>query len=306
MRIATRGSALALRQAELVADLLVARAVAVEIVPVTTAGDRDKSTPLTVLGQGVFVKGVEEMLSSGLADVAVHSLKDVPPALTPGLELVAFPLRADPRDGLVAAHRHAAEVRGGGVRALPRQARVGTGSPRRAAQLHAVRDDLRILPIRGNLDTRIRKLRAGEYDAIVVALAGLERLGRADEADWTFGADECTPAAGQGTLVIQCRSGDRTVAAIVAAVDDPQVRTESLAERAFLAALGGGCQLPAGALARQVGRRLAMVGVVASEDGRRLLRERVEGNRTEPEALGQALAERMLPVAERLLVGARG
>jgi hydroxymethylbilane synthase len=297
LRVATRGSALALIQTRLVVELLQRRwpVLDFEIVPVSTPGDRDKQTPLTTLGQGVFVKGVEEELLDGRVELAVHSLKDVPTAETPGLALAAFPLRADARDGLALRS-------GRSLASLPAGARVGTGSPRRSAQLLALRSDLRMTPIRGNLDTRLRKLRDGKIEALTVAVAGLARLGRLAELDQVLEVEECTPAAGQGTLVAQCRADDEHVLAILAAIDVATVRIESLAERAFLARLGGGCQLPAGAVARAVdGGRLAMVGVVASTDGRRLAREQIGGSADDPEGVGRALADRLLPAASALI-----
>jgi hydroxymethylbilane synthase len=297
VRVVTRGSPLALIQTRLVVDLLVKRwpELQFEVVTASTPGDRDKQTPLTTLGQGVFVKGVEEQLLDGRVDLAVHSLKDVPTAQTPGLTLAAFPLRADARDGLVCRV-------GRNLASLPPGARVGTGSPRRSAQLLALRGDLQMTPIRGNLDTRLRKLRDGEIDALTTAVAGLERLGRLDELDQALEVDECTPAAGQGTLVVQCRADDRRALDVLAVVDAPTIRAESLAERAFLARLGGGCQLPAGAVARVFeDGRLEIVGVVASTDGKRLVREHASGASADPEGTGQALAEALLPAAQKLL-----
>lgn len=297
VRVVTRGSQLALIQTRLVVDLLARRwpDLRFEVVTASTPGDRDKQTPLTTLGQGVFVKGVEEQLLDGRVDMAVHSLKDVPTAETPGLALAGFPLRADARDGLVCRI-------GCNLASLPPGARVGTGSPRRSAQLLALRSDLQMTPIRGNLDTRLRKLRDGEIDALTTAVAGLERLGRLAELDHALEVDECTPAAGQGTLVVQCRADDDRALEMLAAVDAPTVRAESLAERAFLARLGGGCQLPAGAVARVCdGGALEIVGVVASTDGKRLVRERAGGNSTDPVAAGTALAEILWPAAQKLL-----
>lgn len=297
VRVVTRGSPLALIQTNLVVDLLAKRwpGLTFEVVTASTPGDRDKQTPLTTLGQGVFVKGVEEQLLDGRVDLAVHSLKDVPTAETPGLTLAAFPIRADARDGLVfRSGRNLASLRSG--------ARVGTGSPRRSAQLLALRGDLQITPIRGNLDTRLRKLRDGEIDALTTAVAGLERLGRLAELDQALEIDECTPAAGQGTLVVQCRADDERALEVLAAIDAPTIRAESLAERSFLAALGGGCQLPAGAVARAFdGGNLEIVGVVASADGKRLVREHVVGSTDDPEAAGRSLAELLLPAARSLI-----
>jgi hydroxymethylbilane synthase len=297
MRVVTRGSQLAVLQTGLVVDVLSARwpDVSFEIVTASTPGDRDKQTPLTTLGQGVFVKGVEEQLLNGHVDLAVHSLKDVPTDETPGLTLGAFPLRADARDGLVCRIGH-------NLASLPPGATVGTGSPRRAAQLLALRDDLQMAPIRGNLDTRLRKVRDGEVDALTVAIAGMERLGRLGELDQALEVDECTPAAGQGTLVVQCRADDARALEILAGVDSPTIRAESLAERGFLARLGGGCQLPAGAVARVFeGGRLEIVAVVASPDARRLAREHASGSTDHPAAAGETLAELLLPAARSLL-----
>jgi hydroxymethylbilane synthase len=297
LRVATRGSTLALIQTRMVIDLLAARwpEYAFDIVTASTPGDRDKQTPLTTLGQGVFVKGVEEQLIDGRVDLAVHSLKDVPTAETPGLYLGAFPMRADARDGIVCRV-------GRNLASLPPGARIGTGSPRRAAQLLALRSDLLVTPIRGNLDTRLRKLRDGEIDALTVAVAGLERLGRLGELDQALEADECTPAAGQGTLVVQCRADDEQARAVLAAIDQPTIRAEAVAERAFLARLGGGCELPAGAVARVFeSGALEMVGVVASTDGKRLAREYLSGFSSNPGAAGVALAELLLPLAKTLL-----
>jgi hydroxymethylbilane synthase len=286
-----------LLQTGLVVDLLAARWPdrRFEVVTASTPGDRDKQTPLTTLGQGVFVKGVEEQLLDGRVDLAVHSLKDVPTAETPGLILGAFPLRADARDGLVCRT-------GRNLASLPSGAKVGTGSPRRAAQLLALRSDLEMTPIRGNLDTRLRKLRDGEIDALTVAIAGLERLGRLHELDQALEVDECTPAAGQGTLVVQCRADDPVALELLAGIDVPTIRAEALAERAFLAALGGGCQLPAGAVARVFdGGALEVLGVVASTDGRRLAREHASGQADAPEQVGRELAAALLPAARSLI-----
>lgn len=296
LRLATRASTLALRQAEWVRDRLLQAwpGLEVELVRASTPGDRDKHTPLTSLGQGVFVRGVEELLLGCRADIAVHSLKDVPTLQTSGLNLAAFPPREDPRDGLVCRV-------GRDLDTLPRGARVGTGSPRRAAQLLALRPDLRILPVRGNLDTRLRKLREGAFEALVLAVAGLTRLERASELDHIFSVRECTPAVGQGALAVQCRAEDKATHSLVAPLDDPACRAEALAERAFLAALGGGCQVPAGALARADGLRLEMVGVAASPDGRELVREAIRGGSDRPAQLGHELADRLLPRARGLL-----
>jgi hydroxymethylbilane synthase len=273
--------------------------VRVEIIETTPVGDRDKSTPLTQLGKGVFVKGVEELMARGEADAAIHSLKDVPTEETAGLVLAGFPIRVDPRDGLIS--------RGGeSFEALPINAVVGTGSPRRAAQLRAMRRDIRIAELRGNLDTRIAKLRSGQYDAIAVAVAGVQRLGREAEVTEVFEFDRVTPAAGQGALVVQCREDDAAMRQLLAGIDDARVRAEVLAERAFLATLGGGCQIPAGAVGRADGGELSLVGVVASDDGSRFERRRLVGSVGHPAELGRELAEALLPLARGLLAPVGG
>jgi len=299
LRIATRGSKLALIQAQEVVRRLEAAwpGLRSEIVTVSTTGDRDKQTPLMTLGLGVFVKGVEALLLDGRADIAVHSLKDVPTTETDGLVLAAFPARADPRDGLVCRI-------GRNLLSLPRGATVATGSPRRAAQLLALRGDLQIVDVRGNLDTRLQKLRDGAFDSLTVAVAGVERLDRLGELDQVFEVDECTPPAGQGTLAVQCRADDAATLRLLWAIDDPVVRAESLAERAFLAPLGGGCEIPAGAIARVLDdRHLDMIGVVASPDGRRLARERRAGPASDPAGVGDSLADLLLPSAREILAG---
>jgi hydroxymethylbilane synthase len=191
---------------------------------------------------------------------------------------------------------------GRNLASLPSGARVGTGSPRRAAQLLALRADLQMTPIRGNLDTRLRKVRDGDVDALTVAIAGMERLERLGELDQALEVDECTPAAGQGTLTVQCRADDERVREVLAAIDAVTIRAESEAERAFLARLGGGCQLPAGAVARVFdGGSLEIVGVVASHDGKRLARERASGAASDPISVGAALADILLPAARALI-----
>ena len=298
LRVASRASLLALAQTEWVVQRLRGAwpDLDLQIVPASTPGDRDKQTPLTSLGQGVFVKGVEELLLAGRADIAVHSLKDVPTVLTPGLDLATFPEREDPRDGLICRV-------GCDLEDLPREATVGTGSPRRAAQLLGLRPDLRIVPVRGNLDTRIRKLHGGDFDALMLAVAGLVRLDRLAELSQVFSPDAVTPAAGQGALVVQARTHDAATRALLEPLDDPACRAEALAERAFLAALGGGCQLPAGALGRADGRVLTVVGVAASPDGREVARESAEGSSGDPASVGRAVAEALLPRARGLLEG---
>ncbi|MSQ42224.1 MAG: hydroxymethylbilane synthase [Dehalococcoidia bacterium] len=294
LRIATRGSPLALAQTRLAIDAL--RAVDPEletsVVEVSTEGDRDRTTPLAVLGgRGVFVRAVEDVLLEGRADLAVHSLKDVPGELAPGLVLGAFLPRGDARDALVASA-------GRRLAALPPGARVGTSSQRRVALLRALRPDLAVREIRGNVDTRLRKVADGEYDGAVLAAAGLERLGRLAEATQLFEAAEFPPAPGQGVIALQCRAGgdpaDRALRALLARVDDGATRAAAAAERGFLAALGAGCALPVGAYARLDGGLLTVRGVIADPAGGAPAFGDATGAPAQAEALGRELAARLL------------
>ena len=273
MRIGTRGSALALAQARWVAQRLGADA---EIVPITTSGDRGAE----IGDKSRWVTELEGALLDGRIDVAVHSAKDVPTRLPEGLELVAIPERADPRDAICGA-RSVAE--------LPAGARVGTSSLRRTAQIRAVRDDLDVTGVRGNVDTRLRKLAEGQFDAIVLALAGLERLGRADEAGGVL--NELVPAAGQGALAIEARAG-ALPADLLAAVSDPEATACVTAERELVGALDASCNTPVGAHARLLGGgRLELVAWVGLPDGSAWISDRQIGDAG---GLGSALAQRLL------------
>jgi hydroxymethylbilane synthase len=290
VRIGTRGSPLALRQAELVAGRLrhAWPGLAVELVAIRTSADRMPEAHLAqVGGKGLFVKEIDEALLEGRVDVAVHSLKDVPGVLPDGLVLAAFPPREDPRDVLVS--RDAA-----GIAGLARGARVGTGSPRRRAQLLARRPDLRVAPIRGNVETRLRKLEEGACDAVVLAAAGLARLGLAPAGATLLEPEEMLPAIGQGTLGVETRAEDRRVRERVAAVDDPLTRAAALAERAFLVRIGGSCTTPLAGLARPRAGELRLDAFVATPDGATALHDGASGDAREPERLGVGLAERML------------
>ena len=273
MRIGTRGSALALAQARWVADRLGADA---EIVTITTAGDRG----MQIGDKSRWVSELERALLEERIDVAVHSAKDVPTQLPDGLELVAIPERADPRDAICGA---------GSLAQLAAGARVGTSSLRRAAQIRAERDDLEVLSVRGNVDTRLRKLSEGQFDAIVLALAGLERLGRADEAGGLL--DELVPAAGQGALAIEGRAGVLP-ADLLAPVSDPEATVRVMAERELVAALNASCNTPVGAHARLLGDgALELVAWVGLPDGSEWIRDSQTG---EAGGLGQAVAQRLL------------
>ena len=288
LRLGTRGSQLALAQARLVADRLEAAApgLAVELVTIATAGDRDQTTPLAAGERpGWFTTAIQEALQRGEVDIAVHSLKDLPTRRPQGLVIAAVPLREDPRDALVSRT-------GAPLRSLPPGAVVGTGSPRREAQLRELRPDLDIRPIRGNVETRIRKVREGEYDAAVVALAGLRRLGLEAEAAEIFGFEELLPAPGQGALAVECRAGDARARGLLARIDDPAVRLAVTAERSFLAAIEGGCSFPAAAYAEHFGTTLKLHALVAS--GGRIVRSKMGGPAETAAGLGRQLAEELL------------
>jgi len=234
--------------------------IEIEVVEVSTEGDRDRRTPLRVLGgRGVFVKAVEDALLDGRADVAVHSLKDVPTEEVPGLTIAAIPERADPRDVLVASG-------GRKLSELPEGSRVGTSSRRRATLLRALRPEVEAVEIRGNVDTRVQKVLGGEVDATILAAAGLDRLGRLGEATQLFEAMEFLPAPGQGALGIQCRGDDETTLALLGALDHAATRAAVEAERGVLAALGSGCSLPVGAFATVDGELLRLRAMLAQDD----------------------------------------
>ncbi len=307
LRLGTRGSLLARRQAELVRDALLAREpdLAVQLEIIATQGDRAPDVPLQQMsGQGVFARAIEEALLAGQIDCAVHSLKDLPAAERAGLELVAFPRRADARDALV-CRRDAGAAPAAGLRLLRDGARVATCSPRRAAQLLHVRPDLVIVPIRGNLDTRLRKLDEGDLDAVVLAVAGLERLGLGDRISVALPVAVCVPAVGQGALAVQCRADDAATRALLAPLDDAATRAAVVAERALLAALGGGCRVPIAAYGEVRGAELCLEAVVASPDGRTLLRDRLTAPPTAAPVLGMALAARLLAAGARELLRER-
>ena len=287
IRIATRGSELALAQSRLVAARIeVALRVPTELLPLKTTGDRLQSVSLAkVGGKGLFVKEIEQALRDGRADLAIHSAKDLPAEVVPGLEFAAFPERADPRDALIGRRE------GATLAALPRGARVGTGSIRRGAQLLAQRPDLEIVPLRGNVATRLAKLESEDLDAVLLACAGLERLGLASRIHERLDTERMLPAIGQGALAVQGRVGD-PVARDVAGLSDPWTEACIGAERGFLAGLGGDCTTPLAALAEptQAGG-LRLRALLASPDGRQLLRHEGEARPEDGPALGTAAAE---------------
>ncbi len=270
LRLGTRGSALALAQSGMIARAIERRGTPVELVTIRTSGDVATGSLAAQGGKGLFVKEIEEALLRGQVDLAVHSLKDMPATLPAGLALVATPLRADARDVVVSAA-------GVGLERLPAGTRVGTSSLRRRALLAAVRPDLAVVELRGNVDTRLKKLASGEVDAVLLAAAGLARLGLAPSGAVPIDAARFVPAIGQGILALEARSDDVRVHAIVAALDDPTTRAAATAERAFLAAIGGDCHTPLAAYAVVTGDRLHMEALVASIDGREIVGDRFEG-----------------------------
>ena len=307
LRMGTRPSALAVAQTELVAARLRAAGHSVELVTVSTHGDRS-SAPIPTLGVGVFVSQLRDALAADEVDVAVHSYKDLPTAPDPRLTLAAIPLREDPRDALVARD-------GKVLGELPTGATVGTGSPRRTAQLEALGLGLRVVPIRGNVDTRVGKVASGELDAVVVAAAGLRRLGRIAEATELLDPLQMLPAPAQGALAVECRADDPELAALLAEVlDDEGTRATVTAERAVLATLEAGCSAPVGALADVVsdltddGRivdRVLLRAVVGTADGA-LLRASATGDLDDAEKLGAALAAELLDMGGGALDAAPG
>ncbi len=288
IRVGTRASALALAQAGTVADGLRALGESVEIVPMRTEGDRLLAAPLAdVGGKGLFVRELEEALSDRVIDIAVHSLKDLPSELPGGLALVAFPAREDPRDVLVSRGE-------GGLGALAPGAVVGTSSPRRRALVLAARSDLVVEPIRGNVDTRLRKLAERGFDAVILAAAGLKRLGLVPRHAVPLPPEMFVPAVGQGILGVEARADDARVARLLGALDHRPTRACARAERAYLARLGASCKTPMAGHASIDGDVLRMTAVVVSTDGRALLRAAASARPDDAEATGRALAERLL------------
>lgn len=280
--IGSRGSQLALWQANYIAARLKELGTAARIEIIKTTGDHLQTASLVQAGgKGLFTKEIEEALLEGGIDLAVHSLKDLPTELPRGLALAAIPERENPFDAMV----------GSTLAALPKGARVGTSSLRRGAQLRMLRPDVDVQPIRGNVDTRLRKQRTGEFTAILLAAAGLRRLGLEHEMAEVFSAEQMCPAPGQGALAIETRSDDEAFE-ICRALNHVPTENAVLCERTVLAALGGGCQLPVGAFAQESGNGITASAIVIAPDGSRLLRE--SANHSEPARLGRLLAERLL------------
>jgi hydroxymethylbilane synthase len=293
LRLGSRGSQLALWQANHISALLRERGHEVEIEIIHTTGDKITDVPLAMvgtkggLGKGIFTKEIEEALAAGRVDLAVHSLKDLPTELPPGFEIAAITQRQDPRDAFCSQLYSQIEL-------LPQGARVGTSSLRRQAQLKAIRRDLDIHPLRGNVDTRLRKLQQGEYDAIILASAGLKRLGKTELIKQIIPPEIMCPAAGQGALGIEIRQGDAATREHLAFLNDPAARAATTCERTLLNRLGGGCQVPIGAFAEMREGKLHLEAIVADPDGSKLLRESRDGNVNDPETLGNTVGDCLL------------
>lgn len=286
LRIGSRGSQLALWQANHISALLRERGHEVEIEIIKTTGDKITDVALAKVGtKGMFTKEIEEALAEGRVDLAVHSLKDLPTELPAGFEIAAITTREHPNDAFLS-------LRYNSVEELPQGARVGTSSLRRQAQLKVVRPDLDIHPLRGNVDTRMRKLQEGEYDAIILAAAGLNRLGRTELVKQILPPEMMCPAAGQGALGIEIREGDTRMRELLTFLDDKDSRATTVAERALLNELGGGCQVPIGAHATVENGQIHLRGIVAKPDGTLVLREQMIG--TDPVSLGETVGKKLL------------
>ncbi len=286
LRIGSRGSQLALWQANHVSALLRSQGHSVEIQIIKTTGDKITEVALSQVGtKGMFTKEIEEALAAGQVDLAVHSLKDVPTELQPEFALAVVMKREDPRDAFIS-------LRFRSIEELPPGARVGTSSLRRQCQLKALRPGLDVISLRGNVDTRLRKLESGEYDAIILASAGVHRLGLDQHVQYRIPPEQMCPAAGQGALGIEIRKDDRQMRETLAFLDDAGARATTSCERALLLGLGGGCQVPIGAWANAQNGKLELTAIVGRPDGSELLRERAEGGN--PERLGRETAQALL------------
>jgi hydroxymethylbilane synthase len=286
LRIGSRGSQLALWQANHISDLLRQRGHQIEIEIIKTTGDKITDVALAKVGtKGMFTKEIEEALADGRVDLAVHSLKDLPTNIPLGFEVAAITKRENPRD-VFCSYRY------GGIDDLPQGGRVGTSSLRRQAQLRALRPDLKIHPLRGNVDTRLRKLEAGEFDAVILAAAGLNRLGKTEFVRQVIPAAIMCPAAGQGALGIEIRAGDSATRQHLTFLEDRAARATTTCERALLNKLGGGCQVPIGAFAEVRDGGLHLEAIVADPDGSKVIRESRDGS--DPVQLGELVGDALL------------
>ncbi len=287
LRLGSRRSPMAMAQSSLVGRAITAQTGrGVSYAGIESAGDRSRSLLTQIGGTGVFVSSLRASLLAGEIDVAVHSLKDLPTAPAAGIALAAVPVRDDPRDALVTRD-------GAKLADLPHKATIGTGSPRRAAQLLLLRPDLRPVPVRGNAGTRLAKVTSGELDAVVLGYAGLARIGRLDCVTQVFEPDEMLPAAGQGALAVECNQAREDLVALLRCVDDPVSRAATTAERSLLDGLLAGCAAPVGAYAAGTGE-LSLHGVVVAPDGGRAIRGCASGPLTAAETIGRQLAADLL------------
>jgi len=298
IRIGTRGSDLALVQANWVSDRLKSlySDMSVEVVPIRTRGDRMQNISLVEIGgKGIFVKEIEEALLRGDIDIAVHSMKDVPVDLPDGLVIGAIPEREDPRDVLISGE-------GTKMEGLSKGARLGTGSLRRGMQIKSLMPDIEIVPVRGNIDTRIKKIVTENLDGIIIAAAGMKRMGRRGEITQYIPIEVMMPSAGQGALGIELREGDRETGDLISSLNHSDTEVEISAERAFLRRLGGGCQVPIAGIARKHGESLVIKGLVGSIDGKVMIMDEIRGNSGDWEYMGNTLAENILSSGGRAVL----
>ncbi len=298
LKIGTRASLLAVTQSTWVKNQIETQypGTTVELVKITTKGDKILDVPLAkVGGKGLFVKELEDALLDGRVDLAVHSMKDVPSELPPGLEVAIVPPRENPLDAFIS-------INYGSLDEMPSGAKIGTSSLRRKAQLAALRPDIKIVDLRGNLDTRLRKLEEGQYDAIILAAAGLNRLGLSEKITTLFTEKQMLPAVGQGSLGIELRKSDTELLQGLNFLHHRETAIAMKAERAFLLRLEGGCQVPIGAFAALNGSEVSLTGLIASEDGAEILKEAVTGPTDSASELGVALAEKLLELGGRRIL----
>jgi hydroxymethylbilane synthase len=299
IKIGTRGSKLALTQANLVADSLKKTdpGITTEICVIKTSGDIMQDVSLTKIGgKGVFVKEIEDALTSGKVDLAVHSMKDVPTEIPKGLTFAAIMQREDVRDVLVSKNNKKIEF-------MPRGARIGTGSMRRAAQLLAILPDLSIVSLRGNLETRLKKIETENLQGVILAAAGMKRMGLAEKISQYLPIETMLPAVGQGALGLEIRESDEEIRKVVAKLNHTQTAAEVTAERSFLRHLGGGCLLPIAAFGKMEGDQLTLEGLVAAPQGTSIIRDKVKGLALDAEVLGKRLAKMILEKGGNKLLG---